>query len=206
MLVIHNIHTHTHTHTHVPLCVGCCRNHTCLSRLSRLSRLFALFPRPPFFDLLLAPLSPGKGAAAAKSTVEPAFFDAPLDKVAAAGNLSVNQAPPEPNAVSLCGVVLVLCCVRLRVVWCWCRVCVCMCVCVCVCVFVCVCLCVCVHAWCGKTWGEFRCPCPPPLAPFALPPLCTLPFLAHQDFSRNHPDFDAPVDKQIQAVCFCVCT
>mmetsp|Transcript_35519 Transcript_35519/g.52151 ORF Transcript_35519/g.52151 Transcript_35519/m.52151 type:complete len:209 (+) Transcript_35519:22-648(+) len=40
----------------------------------------------------------GSGAAAAQSEVEPAFFDAPLDRVAAAGNLHVNEPPPEPNA------------------------------------------------------------------------------------------------------------
>merc|ERR1712216_365565 len=40
----------------------------------------------------------GAGAAAAKSAVEPAFFDAPLDKVKAAGNIHVNEPPPEPNS------------------------------------------------------------------------------------------------------------
>lgn len=45
-------------------------------------------------------LAPCAGAAAAKSAVEPAFFDAPLDKVKAAGNIHVNEPPPEPNSVS----------------------------------------------------------------------------------------------------------
>lgn len=40
----------------------------------------------------------GAGAAAAKSSAEPAFFDAPLSRVAAAGNLSVNEPPAEPNS------------------------------------------------------------------------------------------------------------
>jgi len=40
----------------------------------------------------------GAGAAAAKSSVEPAFFDAPLDRIEKAGNLIVNQPPPEPNS------------------------------------------------------------------------------------------------------------
>jgi len=38
------------------------------------------------------------GAAAAKSAVEPAFFDAPMDRVAKAGNIHVNEPPPVPNA------------------------------------------------------------------------------------------------------------
>ncbi len=43
----------------------------------------------------------GKGVAAAKSgdinspMREPAFFDAPLDKIQAAGNLRVNEPPPD---------------------------------------------------------------------------------------------------------------
>ena len=45
-------------------------------------------------------LAPCAGAATAKIAVEPAFFDAPLDKVKAAGNIHVNEPPPEPNSVS----------------------------------------------------------------------------------------------------------
>lgn len=109
-------------------------------------------------------------------SVEPAFFDAPLDRIEKAGNLVVNQPPPEPNAdFSRCAPCCETLpadrtCLRARV---W-------------------------RAYLGveRSFVNMH---PLPCSS-AEDKMCGAARLVHRGAGISHPDFDAPVEKQIAAV------
>ena len=108
-------------------------------------------------------------------SVEPAFFDAPLDRIEKAGNLNVNQPPPEPNSdFSRCAP----CCETLPADW------------------------TCLHVQFCRSYvsvESFVSIHPLPCSS-AEDKMCGAARLVYRGAGITHPDFDAPVEKQIAAV------